>query len=61
MKTLKQKVLPLMAPTFRPDLRAWRKALENWPRPGQADVDTLTDWLKFERQVRGDEQFADAE
>ncbi len=50
-----------MAPTFRPDLRAWRKALENWPRPGQADVDTLTDWLKFERQVRGDEQFADAE
>ena len=61
VKTLKQKVLPLMAPTFRPNLKAWRKAPENWPRPGQTDVDTLTDWLKFERQVRGDEQFADAE
>ncbi len=61
VKTLKQKVLPLMAPTFCPNLRAWRKAPENWPRPGQTDVDTLTDWLKFERQVRGDEQFADAE
>ena len=24
-------------------------------------MDTLTDWLKFERQVRGDEQFTDAE
>ena len=61
VKTLKQKVLPLMAPTFRLNLRAWRKAPENWPCPGQTDVDTLTDWLKFERQVRGDEQFADAE
>ena len=61
VKTLKQKVLPLMAPTFCPNLRAWRKAPENWPRPGQTDVDTLMDWLKFERQVRGDEQFADAE
>ncbi len=61
VKTLKQKVLPLMAPTFRPNLKAWRKAPENWPHPGQTDVDTLTDWLKFERQVRGDEQFADAE
>ncbi len=24
-------------------------------------MDTLTDWLKFEKQVRGDERFADAE
>ncbi len=61
VKTLKQKVLPLMAPTFRPNLRAWKKALESWPHPGQTDVDTLTDWLKFEKQVRGDEQFTDAE
>ena len=61
VRTLKQKVLPLMAPTFRPNLRAWKKAPENWPHPGQTDVDTLTDWLKFEKQVRGDEWFADAE
>ncbi len=58
---LKQKVLFQMAPTFRLDLRAWWKAPENWPRPGQTNVDMLTDWLKFERQVRGDEQFADVE
>ncbi len=61
VRTLKQKVLPLMAPTFHPKLKAWKKAPENWPRPGQTDVDTLTDWLKFEKQVRGDERFADAE
>ncbi len=50
-----------MAPSFRPDLRAWQKAPENWPRPGQTSVDMLMDWLKFEKQVRADEQFADAE
>ncbi len=50
-----------MAPSFCPDLRAWWKAPENWPCPGQTSVDTLTDWLKFEKQVRADEQFTDAE
>ena len=28
---LKKKVLPQMAPSFHLDLRAWWKALENWP------------------------------
>ncbi len=61
VKIMKKQILPQMASSFRPDIRAWRKAPENWPRLGQTNADMLTDWLKFEKQVRADEQFADAE
>ncbi len=58
---LMKKVLPQLAPGFRPKLQAWRKAPETWPRPGQTNEDVLHDWLKFEKQARADEKFADAE
>ncbi len=61
VEVMKKQILPQMAPSFRPDIRAWRKAPENWPRAGQTDTDVLTDWLRFEKQVRADKQFADAE
>ena len=61
LEVLKKQVLPQLASSFRPDLRAWRKAPENWPRAGQADADILGDWLRFEKEVRLDEQFADVE
>ncbi len=59
--TLMKKVLPQLAPGFRPKLQAWQKAPETWPHPGQTDEDILHDWLKFEKQARADEKFADAE
>ncbi len=58
---LMKKVLPQLAPGFRPKLQAWRKAPEAWPHPGQTNEDVLHDWLKFEKQARADEKFADAE
>ncbi len=58
---LMRRVLPQLAPGFRPNLRAWRKAPDNWPRPGTTDEDSLHEWLKFEKQARADENFADAE
>ena len=58
---LMKKVLPQLAPGFRPNLRAWRKAPDNWPRPGQTNEDSLHNWLKFEKQARADEHFADVE
>ncbi len=61
VNVLMKKVLPQLASGFRPNLRAWRKAPENWPCPGQTNEDTLHDWLKFEKQARADEQFADVE
>ncbi len=61
VNVLMEKVLPQLAPGFRPNLKAWRKAPENWPHPGQTNEDTLHDWLKFEKQARADEQFADVE
>ncbi len=38
---LMKRVLPQLASGFCPNLRAWRKAPENWPRPGQTNEDTL--------------------
>ncbi len=38
---LMKRVLPQLASGFRPNLRAWRKAPENWPCPGQTNEDTL--------------------
>ncbi len=58
---LMKKVLPQLAPGFRPNLRAWRKAPDNGPRPGQTNEDSLHDWLKFEKQAWADENFADVE
>ena len=58
-KVLLKRVLPQLAPGFRPNLQAWRKAPDNWPRAGQTNEDALHDWLKFEKQARADEQFAD--
>ncbi len=58
---LMKKVLPQLAPGFRPNLRAWRKAPDNWPCPGQTNEDSLHDWLKFEKQAWADENFADVE
>ena len=58
---MKKQILPQMATSFHPDIRAWWKAPENWPHAGQTDTDMLADWLRFEKQVRADEQFADAE
>ncbi len=61
VEIMKKQILPQMASSFRPNVRAWRKAPENWLCLGQTNADVLTDWLKFEKQVRADEQFADAE
>ncbi len=57
--TLQKRVLPQLAPGYRPNIAAWRKAPDHWPHPGQTDADILVDWLKFKKQVRADEQFAD--
>ena len=61
VNVLMKRVLPQLASGFHPNLKAWRKAPENWPHPGQTNEDTLHDWLKFEKQARADEQFADVE
>ncbi len=61
VNVLMKRVLPQLASRFRPNLKAWRKAPENWPCPGQTNEDTLHDWLKFEKQAWADEQFADVE
>ena len=58
---LMKRVLPQLASGFHPNLKAWLKAPENWPCPGQTNEDTLHDWLKFEKQAWVDEQFADVE
>ena len=58
---LMKRVLPQLAPGFCPNLKAWRKAPDNWPRPGTADEDSLHEWLKFEKQARVDKNFADVE
>ncbi len=56
---LMKRVLPQLAPGFCPNLKAWRKAPDNWPRPGTTDEDSLHEWLKFEKQARADENFTD--
>ncbi len=58
---LKKRILPQLAPSYCPNIGAWRKAPDNWPHPTQTNADVLADWLKFEKQVRADKQFADAE